>query len=128
MIEFPHPDWFARFSAELESDEDFRQHGRWFTATVCIRVDRTASCLRIDRGLVLSVTPGAGSHDLLISGSYAQWRVLFDTDWALNRLYRSGTLTIRGSDVEVMRNWKPLFHLCQTIKRLGHALPVAQNA
>jgi hypothetical protein len=122
MIAFPHPDWFARLSAALESDEDFQAHGRWFTASVCIRVDRTAFCLRIERGLVLALTPGAGPHDLLIAGSSEQWQVLFDTDWALNRLYRSGTLLIRGSDVDVMRNWKPLFHLCQTMKRLGQSL------
>jgi hypothetical protein len=119
MNQFPNTEWFQHFSSFLENDDEFKTHGRWFTSVLGLRVDQTSHHLLIDRGMVLEVLPGIGDSEILISGSQSQWQVLFNTDWALNRLYRSGTLQIRANEIELMRNWKVIFHICQAMKKNG---------
>ena len=119
MNQFPNVEWFQHFSGYLENDEEFKAHGRWFTSVLGVRVDQISHHLVIDKGIVLGVMPGIGESDILISGSQNQWQVLFNTDWALNRLYRSGTLQIRANEIALMRNWKVLFHICQAMKKIG---------
>lgn len=122
MSEFPSLQWFRDLASYLEDeDEDFSVYGRWMCRSVGFRVDRRTVRVAFDRGLVLDVGEDAGNCDFLINGRTADWRVLFDTHWALNRLYRSGTLTIRADAVELMRDWKALFFVFQGMKRFGPA-------
>jgi hypothetical protein len=125
---FPAGAWFRHLAAFLENDADFRQHGRWLTARIALRVDRDIVVLQFDRGLVLDVAEGFAEHDLLIAGTAADWDHLFVKGWGLVRLYRSGTLQLRGDAVWIMRNWKALFFITDAMRRLGAAPAPAARA
>lgn len=116
---FPSLEWFQGFAAFLEGDEDFNTHCRWLRAEIAFRVDQTAVSLTVDRAMVLQVAPGLDAPDILLSGTRDQWAVLFDTDWGLNRLYRSSVLQIRADTIDLMRNWKALFFIANGMKRHG---------
>ncbi len=75
--------------------------------------------MSFDRGLVLDVAPGHREFDYLISGSRDQWRYLFEIGWGLVRLYRSGTLVIRGDPVRLMQNWKAIFFIAEGMKKFA---------
>ena len=68
---------------------------------------------------MLQVEPGLAAPEILLSGTRAQWAVLFDTDWGLNRLYRGNVLQIRADGIDLMRNWKALFFIANGMKRHG---------
>ena len=114
---FPELEWFTGYSAYVETDEDFRRHGRWFVASIAFRVDQEVVTVAFDRGLALKVEQGLGEHDFLISGSRAQWDYLFQKQWGLVRLYRSQTLQVRGDPVRRMKEWKPIFFIVEAMKR-----------
>jgi hypothetical protein len=114
---FPDVGWYKGLAGFLESDEDFRQHCIWLTARIGFRCDQEIVVVTFDRGMVLDVQCGFGEYDWLISGTRAQWDVLFDQGWGLVRLYRSGTLTIRGDPVRLMQNWKAVFFIVEGMKK-----------
>ena len=118
---FPTRAWFRHLVAFLESDADFRQHGRWLSARIAVRVDQDIVVMTFDRGLVLDVAGGLADHDVLIAGGRDGWNHLFEKGWGLVRLYRSGTLQLRGDTVWVLRNWKALFFVVDAMRRLGVA-------
>ena len=120
-MSFPSKDWFQRLAAFLEADEDFRTHCRWLEARLALRVDQKITVVNFSRGLVLDVSEGLSTHDYMISGTSAQWSVLLETGWGLVRLYRTGTLEIRGDPVRLMQNWKALFFITEGMKRFGAA-------
>jgi hypothetical protein len=116
---FPDPGWYRRLAGFLERDDDFRAHGNWLTARIAFRTDQDMVLMTFDRGIVLDVAPGYGEFDYLISGSREQWKYLFDAGWGLVRLYRSGTLTIRGDPVRLMQNWKAIFFITEGMKKFA---------
>lgn len=118
---FPHVAWFRGLAAFLERDDDFRQHCMWLTARIAFRSDQDIAIVTFDRGMVLDVHAGFGEFDWLMSGTRAQWNVLFDQGWGLVRLYRSGTLTIRGDAVRLMQNWKAVFFIVEGMKKFHRA-------
>ena len=118
---FPAAAWFRQLVRFVESDADFRQHGRWLTARIAIRVDQELVVMTFDRGLILDVSSDLADHDVLIAGRRDDWNHLFEQGWGLVRLYRSGTLQLRGDAVWVMRNWKALFFVVDAMRRLGVA-------
>ena len=120
-MSFPSKDWFQRLASFLEADEDFRTHCRWLEARLALRVDQKITVMNFSRGLVLDVSEGLSTHDYMISGTSAQWNVLLETGWGLVRLYRTGTLEIRGDPVRLMQNWKVLFFITEGMKRFGAA-------
>ena len=114
---FPALAWFRELAGFLERDEDFRKHGAWLTARIAFRVDQEMVTVAFDRGLVLEVAPSqGGGYDYLISGTRVQWGCLFEAGWGLVRLYRSGTLTMRGDPVRMMQNWKAIFFITEGMK------------
>jgi len=121
MTSFPSAEWFQKYAAFVETDEDVRKHGRWFKASIGFRVDQHVTTVNFDRGLILDVVPQYRDADFLISGSAPQWSRLFDDQWGLVRLYRSQTLLIRGDAVRLMKEWKPIFFLVEAMKRLGRS-------
>ncbi len=118
---FPDPAWFTALAGFLERDDDFRQHGAWLTARIGFRCDQQMVVMTFDRGMVLDVAPGYGESDYLVSGTRAQWDFLFEVGWGLVRLYRSGTLTIRGDPVRLMQNWKAIFFIAEGMKKFHKA-------
>ena len=120
-MSFPSKDWFQRLAGFLEADEDFRTHCRWLEARLALRVDQKITVMNFSQGLVLDVSEGLSTHDYMISGTSAQWNVLLETGWGLVRLYRTGTLEIRGDSVRLMQNWKALFFITEGMKRFGAA-------
>lgn len=118
---FPDTAWFEGLAGFLERDEDFRQHCAWLTARIAFRSDQRMVVLAFDRGMVLDVSPAHAEYDYLISGTRAQWDVLFEAGWGLVRLYRSGTLTIRGDSVRLMQNWKAIFFIVEGMKKFRRA-------
>lgn len=116
MAAFADLEWFKGFAAYLEKDEDFRKHGRWFTATIGFRLDQAIVAMRFDRCMVMDVQAGYGDTDFLISGSPQQWARLFEDNWGLVRLYRSQTLAVRGDPVRLMKEWKPIFFIVEAMK------------
>ncbi len=119
---FPSCEWFRCFTGFLEADEDFRKHGQWFTERVGFRVDQDLVVLAFDRGLVLDVSPGLASFDILIAGTRPRWNVLLETGWGLVRLHRTGTLEIRADPVRLMQNWKPLFFVTEAMRRFVQSI------
>ena len=113
---FPAPAWFRDLAGFLERDEDFRKHAAWLTARIAFRADQDLVTVSFDRGLVLEVAAADGDFDFLISGTREQWAYLFDAGWGLVRLYRSGTLTMRGDPVRMMQNWKAIFFITEGMK------------
>ncbi|MGE0797452.1 MAG: SCP2 sterol-binding domain-containing protein [Lautropia sp.] len=124
MSQFPSLSWFRQAAKSLENDEDFRRHGRWLRTRVALRVDQDCWVMHFDRGLVLDVQEGMDAHDFLISGTAERWDFLFRQGWGLVRLYRTGTLEIRGDAIELMKNWKAFFFIAEGLKR-HHALGAA---
>ena len=118
---FPGPGWFRQLGGFLERDEDFRKHAAWLCARIAFRADQEMVTVSFDRGLVLEVTPGGHDFDFLISGTREQWSFLFDAGWGLVRLYRSGTLTMRGDPVRMMQNWKAIFFVTEGMKKFALA-------
>ena len=118
---FPHTDWFRSLAGFLEKDEDFRKHCAWTTARIAFRCDQDMVIVMFDRGLVLDVSAGHSDFDYLISGTREQWDFLFGAGWGLVRLYRSGTLTIRGDPVRLMQNWKAIFFITEGMKSFARA-------
>ena len=116
---FPDPGWFRRVAGFLERDPDFRAHSTWLTARIAFRVDQDMVVMTFDRGVVLDVAAGYGEFDYLVSGTRAQWDYLFVAGWGLVRLYRSGTLTIRGDPVRLMQNWKAIFFIAEGMKNFA---------
>ncbi len=118
---FPAAGWFRELASFLERDEDFRKHAAWLTARIAFRCDQEAVTVVFDRGLVLDVSAGGADFDYLISGTREQWGFLFDAGWGLVRLYRSGTLTMRGDPVRMMQNWKAIFFITEGMKKFAPA-------
>ena len=118
---FPAAGWFRELASFLERDEDFRKHAAWLTARIAFRCDQEAVTVVFDRGLVLDVSAGGADFDYLISGTREQWGFLFDAGWGLVRLYRSGTLTMRGDPVRMMQNWKAIFFITEGMKKFARA-------
>ena len=118
---FPASVWFRELASFLESDEDFRKHAAWLTARIAFRCDQEAVTVFFDRGLVLDISAGGAEFDYLISGTREQWGFLFDAGWGLVRLYRSGTLTMRGDPVRMMQNWKAIFFITEGMKKFARA-------
>lgn len=116
MSIFPDFDWFKRFAAFVETDEEYLRHGRWFRGSIGFRVDQAVVTIDFDRCLALDVIDGLAKPDFLISGSREQWKRLFDDKWGLVRLYRSQTLIIRGDPVRLMKEWKPIFFIVEAMK------------
>ena len=116
---FPATDWFRDLASFLECDEDFRKHAASLTARIAFRCDQEAVTVFFDRGLVLDIGVGSVDFDYLISGTREQWGFLFDAGWGLVRLYRSGTLTMRGDPVRMMQNWKAIFFITEGMKKFA---------
>lgn len=121
-VVFPEPAWFRALAGFLEQDEDFRKHCAWTSARIAFRCEQQTTMLHFDRGIVLDVTPGHAESDYLISGTRAQWDFLFGAGWGLVRLYRSGTLVIRGDPVRLMQNWKAIFFITEGMKKFALAV------
>lgn len=119
---FPAAGWFSELASFLERDEDFRKHAAWLTARIAFRCDQEMVTVFFDRGLVLEITAGDREFDCLISGTREQWGFLFDAGWGLVRLYRSGTLTMRGDPVRMMQNWKAIFFITEGMKTFARAV------
>ena len=116
---FPAADWFRELASFLERDEDFRKHAAWLTARIAFRCDQETVTVFFDRGLVLEIGAGGADVDYLISGTREQWGFLFDAGWGLVRLYRSGTLMMRGDPVRMMQNWKAIFFITEGMKQFA---------
>jgi hypothetical protein len=126
QLAFPDKAWFQALAGFLEADDDFRKHAAFLTARIAFRVDQQLVTVAFDRGFVLEVVAGDQHFDYLISGTTAQWGFLFDAGWGLVRLYRSGTLTMRGDPVRMMQNWKAIFFITEGMKRFARTLSTAK--
>ena len=118
---FPAVSWFRDLASFLERDEDFRKHAGWLTARIAFRCDQETVTAFFDRGLVLEISADGGDFDYLISGTREQWGFLFQAGWGLVRLYRSGTLTMRGDPVCMMQNWKAIFFITEGMKKFDRS-------
>ena len=77
MNDRPSLDW-AAVRQRANEDAEFRQHARFWNATIRLVVGRKATRLRVEGGAVASIEPwfGAIAADLSISASEEQWAAL----------------------------------------------------
>ncbi len=77
MDDRPTLDW-AAVRQRANEDAEFRQHARFWNATIRLVVGRKATRLRVEGGAVASIEPwfGAIAADLSISASEEQWAAL----------------------------------------------------
>lgn len=116
---FPSLEWFKAYQRFLEQDEDFKKHCRWFKGAIIFRVDQQSFLLKFDYGMIADVSENYGDYDVMINGPLERWKLVFAENMTLNKLYRLGVLGVKGNPIEIMKNWKALFHIVQGLKKVG---------